>query len=138
MGNASPRMLRCTLNTVPATNDMLNNSGMQFALSLQPMALPDADDDQVQVGTNNLICDIVGASLHSKYAMIFFSEVHGFCCAVVCCTTVQQPALLADSLMQYVYARAAEHCAVIHANDLSQINGSSSGKPCCDVPCCCF
>eukprot|EP00879_Flechtneria_rotunda_P003737 GHRR01003975.1.p1 GENE.GHRR01003975.1~~GHRR01003975.1.p1 ORF type:complete len:914 (+),score=321.96 GHRR01003975.1:246-2744(+) len=48
-GNASPRLLRSSLNTVPATTDMLNNSGMQFALAVQPLALPDPDDDPVVV-----------------------------------------------------------------------------------------
>jgi protein transport protein SEC24 len=48
-GNASPRLLRASLNTVPATNDMLSNSGMQFALAVQPLALPDPDDDPVLV-----------------------------------------------------------------------------------------
>jgi hypothetical protein len=28
---------------------MLNNSGMQFALAVQPLALPDPDDDPVLV-----------------------------------------------------------------------------------------
>jgi protein transport protein SEC24 len=49
-GSASPRLLRASLNTVPATNDMLGNSGMQLALALQPLALPDPDDDPVLVG----------------------------------------------------------------------------------------
>lgn len=48
-GSASPRLLRASLNTVPATNDMLGNSGMQFALAVQPLALPDPDDDPVLV-----------------------------------------------------------------------------------------
>jgi hypothetical protein len=48
-GNASPRLLRSTLNVVPVSPDMLNNSGMQFALSVQPLALPDPDDDPVVV-----------------------------------------------------------------------------------------
>lgn len=48
-GNASPRLLRSTLNVVPVSTDMLNNSGMQFALSVQPLALPDPEDDPVVV-----------------------------------------------------------------------------------------
>lgn len=48
-GNASPRLLRSTLNVVPVSTDMLNNSGMQFALSVQPLALPDPEDDPVAV-----------------------------------------------------------------------------------------
>lgn len=50
-GNASPRLLRSTLNVVPVSTDMLNNSGMQFALSVQPLALPDPEDDPVVVST---------------------------------------------------------------------------------------
>jgi hypothetical protein len=48
-GNASPRLLRSTLNAVPVSTDMLNNSGMQFALSVQPLAQPDPEDDPVVV-----------------------------------------------------------------------------------------
>lgn len=49
MGNASPRFLRSTLNAVPATNDMLNNSGMQFALSVQPLAQLAPEEEQVPI-----------------------------------------------------------------------------------------
>lgn len=61
-GNASPRLLRSTLNVVPVSTDMLNNSGMQFALSVQPLALPDPEDDPVVVsehlagGVNTASC----------------------------------------------------------------------------------
>eukprot|EP00775_Hariotina_reticulata_P004086 gene4086-4333_t len=48
-GSASPRLLRSTLNMVPATNELLNNSGMQFAVAVQPLALPDPEDDPVVV-----------------------------------------------------------------------------------------
>jgi hypothetical protein len=33
---------------------MLSNSGMQFALAVQPLALPDPDDDPVLVGDSRL------------------------------------------------------------------------------------
>lgn len=49
MGDANPRLMRSSLNAVPATNDMLNNSGMQFALTVQPLALLDPAEDQTQV-----------------------------------------------------------------------------------------
>lgn len=49
-GGASPRMLRSTLNAVPATPDLMNSSGMALALVVQPMALPDPEDDPVPVG----------------------------------------------------------------------------------------
>ena len=52
-GNASPRLLRSTLNAVPVSTDMLNNSGMQFALSVQPLAQPDPEDDPVVVSCSH-------------------------------------------------------------------------------------
>lgn len=52
MGNASPRLMRSTLNVVPLSADMLNNSGMQFALSVQPLALADPADDPVAVSNH--------------------------------------------------------------------------------------
>lgn len=48
-GNASPRFMRCSLNAVPATVDLLNQSGMSFGVMVQPLALPDPQDDPVMV-----------------------------------------------------------------------------------------
>ncbi|CAH1436377.1 unnamed protein product [Lactuca virosa] len=31
-GNCSPRYMRCTINQIPCTSDLLNTSGMQLAL----------------------------------------------------------------------------------------------------------
>jgi hypothetical protein len=41
---------------VPATNELLNNSGMQFAVSVQPLALPDPEDDPVVVSKLPTAC----------------------------------------------------------------------------------
>lgn len=48
-GNAGPRHLRCTLNQVPFSADLLNNVSMPLALMVSPLALPEPEDDQIQV-----------------------------------------------------------------------------------------
>lgn len=66
-GNASPRLLRSTLNMVPVSADMLNNSGMQFALSVQPLALPDPEDDPVVVSAAVLSrCACLGSAKQAQ------------------------------------------------------------------------
>ncbi|KAG8493884.1 hypothetical protein CXB51_011348 [Gossypium anomalum] len=48
-GNCSPRYMRCTINQIPCTADLLTTSAMQLALLVQPMALPHPSDDPIQV-----------------------------------------------------------------------------------------
>lgn len=48
-GNCSPRNMRCTINQIPCTADLLTTSGMQLALLVQPLALPHPSDDPIQV-----------------------------------------------------------------------------------------
>ncbi|KAK1353434.1 Transport protein Sec24-like [Heracleum sosnowskyi] len=48
-GNCSPRYMRCTINQIPCTNDLLGTSGMQLALLVQPLALPHPSEDPIQV-----------------------------------------------------------------------------------------
>ncbi|KAI8017070.1 Protein transport protein Sec24-like [Camellia lanceoleosa] len=48
-GNCSPRYLRCTINQIPCTVDLLTSSGMQLALMVQPMALPHPSEEPIQV-----------------------------------------------------------------------------------------
>ncbi|CAK9176515.1 unnamed protein product [Ilex paraguariensis] len=48
-GNCSPRYLRCTINQVPCTADLLTTSGMQLALLVQPFALPHPSEEPIQV-----------------------------------------------------------------------------------------
>uniref|UniRef100_A0A6M2F1N0 Uncharacterized protein n=1 Tax=Populus davidiana TaxID=266767 RepID=A0A6M2F1N0_9ROSI len=48
-GNCSPRYMRCTINQIPCTVDLLSTSGMPLALLLQPLALPHPSEDPVQV-----------------------------------------------------------------------------------------
>ncbi|CAK7340908.1 unnamed protein product [Dovyalis caffra] len=48
-GNCSPRYMRCTINQIPCTVDLLSTSGMQLALLVQPLALPHPSEDPVQV-----------------------------------------------------------------------------------------
>ncbi|XP_059643687.1 protein transport protein SEC24 C-like [Cornus florida] len=48
-GNCSPRYLRCTINQIPCTVDLLTTSGMQLALLVQPLALPHPSEEPIQV-----------------------------------------------------------------------------------------
>ncbi|KAL6760997.1 hypothetical protein V8C86DRAFT_991602 [Haematococcus lacustris] len=51
-GSAGPRYLRSSLNQVPHSQDLLNNSQMPFAVIISPMALPDPADSPLQVVDN--------------------------------------------------------------------------------------
>ncbi|KAA8541400.1 hypothetical protein F0562_025363 [Nyssa sinensis] len=48
-GNCSPRYLRCTINQIPCTVDLLTTSGMQLALLVQPLALPHPSEEPIEV-----------------------------------------------------------------------------------------
>ncbi|XP_015570527.1 protein transport protein Sec24-like At4g32640 isoform X2 [Ricinus communis] len=48
-GNCSPRYMRCTINQIPCTVDLVNTSGMQLALLVQPFALPHPSEEPIQV-----------------------------------------------------------------------------------------
>ncbi|KAL8153605.1 hypothetical protein V2J09_011365 [Rumex salicifolius] len=48
-GNCSPRYMRCTVNQIPCTKDLLATSGMQLALLVQPLALPHPSEEPIQV-----------------------------------------------------------------------------------------
>ncbi|KAK9672722.1 hypothetical protein RND81_12G119900 [Saponaria officinalis] len=48
-GNCSPRYMRCTINQIPCTSDILATSGMQLALLVQPFALPHPSEEPIQV-----------------------------------------------------------------------------------------
>ncbi|GBG78109.1 hypothetical protein CBR_g26046 [Chara braunii] len=48
-GNCNPRFMRCTLNQIPVTEELLTKSGMPLALMVQPLALPDPEEDQIPV-----------------------------------------------------------------------------------------
>ncbi|KAJ4964766.1 hypothetical protein NE237_016615 [Protea cynaroides] len=48
-GNCSPRFMRCTINQIPCTGDLLTSSGMQLALMVQPLALPHPSEEPIQV-----------------------------------------------------------------------------------------
>ncbi|KAL3504260.1 hypothetical protein ACH5RR_034101 [Cinchona calisaya] len=48
-GNCSPRYMRCTINQVPCTIDLLNTSAMQMALLVQPLALPHPSEEPIQI-----------------------------------------------------------------------------------------
>ncbi|XP_024381127.1 protein transport protein SEC24 C [Physcomitrium patens] len=48
-GNCSPRFMRCTLNQIPCSGDLLANSGMPLAVMVQPLALQDPAEEAIQV-----------------------------------------------------------------------------------------
>lgn len=48
-GNCSPRFMRCTLNQIPCTVDLLSTSAMQLALLVQPLALPHPSEEPIHV-----------------------------------------------------------------------------------------
>ncbi|XP_004298636.1 PREDICTED: protein transport protein Sec24-like At4g32640 isoform X1 [Fragaria vesca subsp. vesca] len=48
-GNCSPRNMRCTINQIPCTADLLTTSGMQLALLVQPLGLPHPSEEPIQV-----------------------------------------------------------------------------------------
>ncbi|MCD7447266.1 hypothetical protein HAX54_026385 [Datura stramonium] len=48
-GNCSPRYMRCTINQIPCTVDLLTTSAMQLALLVQPLALPHPSEQPIQV-----------------------------------------------------------------------------------------
>ncbi|BBN17285.1 protein transport protein SEC24 [Marchantia polymorpha subsp. ruderalis] len=48
-GNCSPRLMRCTLNQIPCSGDLLNTSGMPLAIMVQPFALPHPSEEPIQI-----------------------------------------------------------------------------------------
>ncbi|XP_027367987.1 protein transport protein Sec24-like At4g32640 isoform X2 [Abrus precatorius] len=48
-GNCSPRYMKCTINQIPVTADLLATSGMQLAMLVQPLALPHPSEEPIQV-----------------------------------------------------------------------------------------
>ncbi|XP_062201899.1 protein transport protein SEC24 B-like [Phragmites australis] len=48
-GNCSPRLMRCTMNQIPCTGDLLTTSGMPLALLVQPFALPHPSEEPIQL-----------------------------------------------------------------------------------------
>ncbi|KAM0860659.1 hypothetical protein ACQ4PT_046397 [Festuca glaucescens] len=48
-GNCSPRLMRCTMNQIPCTGDLVTTSGMPLALLVQPFALPHPSEEPIQL-----------------------------------------------------------------------------------------
>ncbi|ONM19368.1 Protein transport protein Sec24-like CEF [Zea mays] len=48
-GNCSPRLMRCTVNQIPCTGDLLTTSGMPLALMVQPFSLPHPSEEHIQL-----------------------------------------------------------------------------------------
>ncbi|KAK4717325.1 hypothetical protein R3W88_015663 [Solanum pinnatisectum] len=58
-GNCSPRFMRCTVNQIPCTSDLLTTSAMQLSLLVQPLALPHPSEQPIQVvdfGESGPVC----------------------------------------------------------------------------------
>ncbi len=71
-GSASPRLMRATLNAMPATADLLSNSTMQLGVVVQPLALPDPQDDPIGVSGCVIVRQAVlhAAACHAS-ALVF-------------------------------------------------------------------
>ncbi|XXG89055.1 hypothetical protein AAC387_Pa12g1151 [Persea americana] len=48
-GNCSPRYMRCTINQIPCSVDLLTTSSMPLALLVQPLAVPHPSEEPIQV-----------------------------------------------------------------------------------------
>ncbi|XP_062197191.1 protein transport protein SEC24 B-like [Phragmites australis] len=48
-GNCSPRLMRCTVNQIPCTGDLLTMSGMPLAVMVQPFSLPHPSEEPIQL-----------------------------------------------------------------------------------------
>ncbi|KAL7114464.1 hypothetical protein ACP275_04G122500 [Erythranthe tilingii] len=48
-GNCSPRYIRCTINQIPCTQELVSTSAMQLALLVQPLALPHPSEEPIHV-----------------------------------------------------------------------------------------
>ncbi|KAJ0988877.1 hypothetical protein J5N97_007233 [Dioscorea zingiberensis] len=48
-GNCSPRLMRCTMNQIPCTGDLLATSSMPLALIVQPLSLLHPEEEPIQV-----------------------------------------------------------------------------------------
>uniref|UniRef100_A0A0E0MFF9 Protein transport protein Sec24-like CEF n=1 Tax=Oryza punctata TaxID=4537 RepID=A0A0E0MFF9_ORYPU len=48
-GNCSPRLMRCTVNQIPCTGDLLTTSGMPLSLMVQPFSLPHPSEEPIQL-----------------------------------------------------------------------------------------
>ncbi|KAL5204376.1 hypothetical protein ABZP36_009247 [Zizania latifolia] len=48
-GNCSPRLMRCTVNQIPCTGDLLTTSAMPLALMVQPFSLPHPSEEPIQL-----------------------------------------------------------------------------------------
>ncbi len=52
LGSCNPRYMRATMSTIPNSSDLLHQSGMPLTLMVQPLALPHAQEDPIQVVEN--------------------------------------------------------------------------------------
>ncbi|KAG8090741.1 hypothetical protein GUJ93_ZPchr0011g27538 [Zizania palustris] len=48
-GNCSPRLMRCTVNQIPCTGDLLTTSAMPLSLMVQPFSLPHPSEEPIEL-----------------------------------------------------------------------------------------
>ncbi|GKB82510.1 transport protein Sec24-like protein, partial [Tanacetum coccineum] len=68
-GNCSPRYMRCTINQIACTTDLLTTSGMQLALLVQPLALPHPSEEPIQV-----MHYVLSRKCCSNYDFVFYVD----------------------------------------------------------------
>ena len=75
--NSSPRFIRSTLNSVPLSQEILNESNLIFGLCVQPFAeIPDYEEKIpiVETGDNIFRCQKCKCYINNKYNITYSSE----------------------------------------------------------------
>ncbi|KAJ0582740.1 hypothetical protein HanHA300_Chr04g0155421 [Helianthus annuus] len=73
-GNCSPRYMRCTINQIGCTSDILTTSGMQLALLVQPLALPHPSEEPIQVMHEILFFLLINCYIILYYIIYIIKE----------------------------------------------------------------
>ncbi|KAG6535448.1 hypothetical protein ZIOFF_000421 [Zingiber officinale] len=77
-GNCSPRLMRCTMNKIPCTGDLLSTSSMPLALLVQPLALLHPSEEPIEIvdfGENGPIrCSGCGGYINPFFKFIDHGE----------------------------------------------------------------
>ena len=75
--NSSPRFIRSTLNSVPISQSLLNETNLLFGLCIQPFAeVPDYEDPipKVQTGENIFRCKQCKSYINNKYNICYSQQ----------------------------------------------------------------
>ena len=90
-GDCSPRFMRATLNNVPATADLCRMGAMPVALLISPLALPDPQDDPIQV--LHYLQDIAGQCITQEQERLWKVHVAYLRCNCktdCCCSSAKE------------------------------------------------